>query len=171
MRKTLSLRFESRLLAPRERIWEWITSIDGISAEMRPLLRMTFPRHIRSLADIEIDPGVPLFRSYLFLFGVLPIDYSDLSLLEFTPGSGFIEQSAMGSMQLWRHARYIAACPPDPAALVLVDELTFQPRMAPPLVAWFVRRFFAHRHKVLRAELQGAQQAAPADVSSLPPGG
>ena len=166
MNRNVSLRFESRLLAPRERIWEWITSIEGISAEMRPLLRMTFPGNMRSLADFEIEPGVPLFRSYLFLFGFLPMDYSDLSLLELTPGTGFIEQSPMGSMRLWRHARFITACPTEPAALVLVDELTFQPRMLPRLVAWFVRRFFAHRHRVLRAQLEGAQQAAPADVSA-----
>jgi len=31
-----SVRFESKLMAPRERIWEWITSIKGISAEMWP---------------------------------------------------------------------------------------------------------------------------------------
>ena len=160
MNQSMSLRFESKLMAPRERIWEWITSIDGISAEMRPLLRMTFPRHIRSLASLEIQPGVRLFRSYLLLFGILPIDYSDLSLLELRPGKGFIEQSPMGSMALWRHERYIEPCPSEPAALQLVDQLSFQPRMAPLLVAWFVRRFFAHRHKVLRANLEGVQQQA-----------
>lgn len=165
MSRTLSLRFESRLLAPRERVWEWITSPNCIATEMSPLLRMTFPGSIQSLADVQFEPGVPLFRSYLFLFRVAPIDYSDLTLLERTSGAGFIEQSPMGSMKLWRHERFIAACPGESDALLLVDQLDFEPRFARGFVGWIVKRFFVHRHKVLRAKLEGNQQAAPAAVS------
>jgi len=151
----ISLRFESKLDVPVERVWEWSISVDGISAEMRPFLRMTFPRGVRSLNDIPIRPGVPVFRSRVLLFGVLPIDYSDVTLMEFNSGQGFIEQSPMGSMQLWRHERRIVPHPSNPAAVLLVDQLTFQPRMARRLVGWFVRRLFLHRHNVLRANLAG----------------
>jgi ligand-binding SRPBCC domain-containing protein len=164
MNDTISLRFESRLPAPTERVWEWITSVKGISAEMWPLLRMTVPKDIRSLADVRIQPGVPLFRSYVLLFGFLPVDYSDMTLLELEPGSGFVEQSPMGSMKLWRHERHIVPCPSDPAAVLLVDQLTFQPRMMSRVAGWFVRRLFVHRHKVLRANLGGARQGGPAYV-------
>ena len=106
-----------------------------------------------------------MFRSYIFLFGFLPIDYSDMTLLELNAGGGFVEQSPMGSMKLWRHERQIVPCPSDPGAILLVDQLTFSPRMAKHLVRWFIRHVFIHRHKVLRARLGGAQQKAPADTA------
>ena len=165
MSDTFSMRFESRLSAPIEQVWAWITSVKGISAEIWPFFRMTSPKRITSLADIKIKPGTPMFRSYIFLFGFLPIDYSDMTLLELNAGGGFVEQSPMGSMKLWRHERQIVPCPSDPGAILLVDQLTFSPRMAKHLVRWFIRHVFIHRHKVLRARLGGAQQKAPADTA------
>jgi hypothetical protein len=41
MSDAISLRFESKLRAPAERVWEWITSIEGISAEMWPFFLTT----------------------------------------------------------------------------------------------------------------------------------
>jgi ligand-binding SRPBCC domain-containing protein len=155
MSDPITLQFESRLRAPAAAVWEWITSVDGISAEMRPLMRMTVPRRIKNLTDIEFRPGHRLFRSYILLFGILPIDYSDLTLLELTSGRGFIEQSPMGSMRLWRHERQLTPAEAPDAVVVLTDRLTFQPRFAPGLVAWFVTVFFRHRHSVLRKHLGG----------------
>jgi ligand-binding SRPBCC domain-containing protein len=156
MSDPVSMRFESRLTAPAERVWAWITSIDGISAEMWPYFRMTVPRGLRSLADVQVTPGRPMFRSWVLLGGVLPIDYSDLTLLEMEPGRGFVEQSPMGSMALWRHERRIVTRPSDPGAVTLVDQLTFRPRMATGLTRWFIRRVFTNRHRVLRQNLGGA---------------
>ena len=146
----ISLQFESRLSAPRERVWDWIVSMDGISGEMWPILRMTTPRGVRRLADVDVKPGTRLFRSYVLLFGVLPIDWSDLTLLELERGRGFVEESPMGSMRRWRHERRIVDCPDDPSAVLLVDRLTFEPRWARTIVGWFVHRFFEHRHRRLR---------------------
>ena len=156
MDNAISLRFESKLHAPTERVWEWITSIEGISAEMWPFFRMTTPKGMYSLSDMQIKPGVRMFRSCVFLFGVLPIDYSDMTLVELDSGRGFVEQSPMGSMRLWRHERRIDPCLSDSSAVLLVDQLTFQPRVAQRLIAWFIGCVFTHRHKVLRASLGGA---------------
>ena len=147
---SVTLQFESQLFASRERVWEWITSTAGISAELWPFFRMTVPRHVRSLADVELTPGTRLFRSYIFLFGVLPIDYSDLTLIELERGRGFVEQSPVGSMKLWRHERRIIDDSPGAETVRLVDRLTFEPRFARGLVQWFIRRTFEHRHAVLR---------------------
>ena len=149
--KDVALRFESKLRASRERVWDWITSVEGISAEMWPYFRMTAPRGVRSLSDVEFKPGARMFRSFVFLFGFLPIDYSDMTLLELEVGLGFVEQSPMRSMQLWRHERRILPCADDPDALFLVDQLRFRPRVATPLVRWFIARVFAHRHAILSA--------------------
>ncbi len=145
--------FTSRLSGPPEAVWRWITSLEGISAEMRPWMRMSAPGGIGSILDLEVVPGQRLFRSTLYLLGFLPIDRSDLTLVEIEPGRGFVEQSAMLSMRLWRHERRILDDPGDPAGVLLVDRLTFEPKLGGPLVGWFTRRFFEHRHRVLRARL------------------
>lgn len=159
MTQDISLRFESKLHASREEVWEWITSIDGILAEMRPYLRMTAPKEVRSLNDLEISPGVPMYRSRVFLFGFIPFGHSDMTLLELEPGYGFVEQSPMASMKKWRHERRIEQVPHDPEAVVLVDVLTFRPRFGGRIVGWFIRRLFEYRHAVLRSAL-GASASA-----------
>ena len=150
MSDTVTLHFESRLQASRTELWQWITSVQGIRSEMRPLLTMTMPKGISSLAELTMAPGQRLFRSYILLFGFLPADYSDLTLLELRDGEGFTEQSPMGSMKLWRHERNILPCPDDSHTLLLSDRLVFQPRLAKRLSCWLVGQLFTHRHQVLR---------------------
>lgn len=159
MSRDVSLRFESRLHASRERVWERVASVDGILAEMRPFLRMTTPSGLRSLDEIDVTPGEPMFRSRLLLFGFIPFGHSDMTLLEIDPGRGFVEQSPMGSMEMWRHVRRIEPSPGHSEAVVLVDELTFRPRFARGIVSWFIQRLFEHRHKVLRAAFGGSGRA------------
>lgn len=156
MSKTISLRCESRLQATPAEVWAWITSVQGIATEMAPWLRMTTPRHVRSLTDLDIRPEERLFRRHLLLFGVLPVDHSDLTLLAWREGRGFIEQSPMGAMKSWRHERLIIpGGAAEPEAVVLIDQITFEPRFCPRLTHRLVRRFFAHRHDVLRKHLHG----------------
>jgi ligand-binding SRPBCC domain-containing protein len=155
MNNTITLHFESKLKAPRERVWDWITSIEGISTEMRPFFHMTTPRGVRSIADLHIEPGVRMFRSCISLFGFIPIGYSDMTLVELDPGHGFVEQSPMASMQFWRHERRIVPCLSVEDAVLLVDSITFRPRIAIRLVGRFMRLVFAHRHRVLRTNLGG----------------
>lgn len=141
------LTFKSRLGAPAEEVWRSITSLEGISRELSPLMRMTAPRGVVELSDVEIRPGQPLFRSWLLLFGILPVDRSDLTLVSFQPGEGFLEESPMLSMKLWRHERRIEQ---DDAGTVLIDRLTFEPRAATFVVRRLVRFLFDHRHRMLR---------------------
>jgi ligand-binding SRPBCC domain-containing protein len=147
----ISLKFESKLSVPRERIWDWITSKQGIATELWPYLRMSVPKGLRSIVDVDVKPGTPLFRSRVWLFGIVPIDRMDLTLIELDRGHGFVEQSPTQSMSLWRHERRILQHPVEPSAVVLVDRLTFCPRRAGSLVGWFLKRVFEHRHAVLRA--------------------
>ncbi|MBI3556570.1 MAG: hypothetical protein HY074_09930 [Deltaproteobacteria bacterium] len=148
----VTLQFESRLKSSRQAVWAWMTSVRGISTEIWPFFRMTTPKHVKNLNDVHPTSGKPLFRSTILLFGILPVDASDLTLLEFDEGRGFVERSPMFSMKLWRHERHIHDCPGDPASVVLVDRLTFQPRLAQPLIRWFIHKVFTHRHKVLRKQ-------------------
>lgn len=145
-----SLSFETTLPVSADEAWRWVTSVAGIAREMAPYLSMSVPPRVTDLGSLQVKPGEPLFRSWIKLFGVLPIDYSDLTLLELSPGGGFIEQSPMGSMKLWRHERRVTG---DGRACTVRDELTFEPRFAGPLVRRIVRAFFTHRHRMLARHL------------------
>jgi ligand-binding SRPBCC domain-containing protein len=149
-----TLVFESHLDATPEDVWAWMVSVRGISRELWPILRMTAPRGFQTLSDVRIQPGQRLFRSWLLAFGVLPLGYSDLTLLELTGGEGFAEESPMTSMRLWRHERRVHAARPGTSRLV--DRLTFEPAIAPRLTARAVRWIFEHRHAVLRAHFGDA---------------
>jgi len=143
----VELTFRSELSAPRDRVWAWVASVEGISRELWPILRMTAPRGVKHIGDVPIEPGKPLFRSWVLLFGIVPIDRSDLTLLRLDEGSGFVEQSPMLSMSLWRHVRTLET---DGERTVLTDRLTFRPRMATAVTRWFIATVFRHRHAVLR---------------------
>lgn len=147
-----TLTFSTPLRVSPAEAWTWITSFDGISKEMAPYMRMTKPRGVTTLASIEYQPGKRLFRSWVLLFGIVPFDYSDLTLLTLDDGVGFVEQSPMGSMRLWRHERRIT---PNEAGCILTDTLTFQPRLFGWLTYNIVRTFFAHRHRLLAKHLGG----------------
>ncbi|MFC4929973.1 hypothetical protein [Massilia sp. GCM10023247] len=139
--------FESHLAASPGELWDWATSPHGISGEMWPLAKMTFPAGHATLADAGMVLGRPLCRSWLLLFGLIPVDRLDLTLLEVDTGRRFLEQSPMLSMRCWRHERIIEPC--DTGARV-TDKLEFAPRLAGPVLAMFVKLLFRHRHRVLR---------------------
>ncbi|KAF1054134.1 MAG: hypothetical protein GAK43_01054 [Stenotrophomonas maltophilia] len=152
----LALRFESTLRASREEAWRWITDVRCLRQEMRPLLWMSVPRGVRNLEQLTVEPGRELFTSWLWLLGVLPIGTSRLTLREITPGQGFIEESPMTGMRLWRHERRLESCA---QGIRVVDQLTVEPLFAGPVVSLFLRLLFASRHRVLRhraARLLGA---------------
>jgi ligand-binding SRPBCC domain-containing protein len=144
----ITLRFESVLAAAPDAVWRRATSVDGIADEMTPLLRMTFPRGMRALPVDTFVPGRRLCRSWLLLLGVLPVDWSDLTLVELEPGRRFLERSPMLSMAFWQHERIVA---PSARGTTVVDNLTFRPRLLPRVLARAcVALFFRHRHARLR---------------------
>ena len=148
MPEPIALRFASTLPAPREAVWQWITSWAGIRRETMPFFAMTAPRGMRSIAQVQVVPGQRLFRSYLLFGGLLPLDILDLTVIDIRPGHGFTERSPMLSMKRWQHQREILDAPGG--GVELVDTLSFEPRLARGLTRWFVTRLFQHRHAVLR---------------------
>lgn len=133
----VELTFRSELTVAPERAWDWITSVKGISTELRPILKMSVPRGVQSIGDLDFVPGKPMFRSWMFLFGVLPVDYSDMTLLELDAGKGFVEQSSMASMKLWRHERRVI---PNGSGCIVLDRLTFEPRRMARFTVWMTRK-------------------------------
>ena len=148
-------RFEiaSVLDAPPPEVWERVTSADGINHELMPLLRMTVPRNARTLDAATIPIGREAFRSWVFLFGVIPFDYDDLTLVRLDPGKGFLERSTMLSQRTWEHERTLE---PVGEGTRVTDRLRFEPRFPPGLLhRAFVARVFRHRHRRLRRYFGG----------------
>ena len=145
-------RFEihSRLAADAATVWAHASSLEGVNRELMPLCRMTFPAHARTLSEATVPLGRRLFRSWVLLGGVLPVDYDDLVLVELEPGRRFLERSTLATQRLWEHERTLT---PIEGGLEVTDRLRFEPRMDWMLAASraVVRMLFTHRHRRLRA--------------------
>jgi ligand-binding SRPBCC domain-containing protein len=159
---TVRIRFESRIPRSAGELWSWSTSARGVHAEMAPVLKLDFPKGMQHIPQDQDSLGTPLGNCRFLLFGIVPVDLSRLTFVEMEPGRRFVEQSPLLSMKAWRHERLIE--PVEDGALV-VDSLEFTPRMAGPVVGWFVARFFEHRHAVLRREFRERRSVPRAAAS------
>jgi ligand-binding SRPBCC domain-containing protein len=139
----------STLRAPADRVWDHASSFAGINRELWPLVRMTHPHGRERLTPETVPLGRRAFRSWLLLFGLVPVDYDDLTLIALDPGRGFHEVSRLFSASEWRHRRTLT---PVNEGCVVEDEVTFVPRWrwAGPLLAWVYRQTFELRHRNLR---------------------
>jgi hypothetical protein len=61
--------FSSVLNAAPEQVWERVSTLSGVNAEMGPWFRMTSPRGLDRLEPAQITFGQPMFRSWLLLLG------------------------------------------------------------------------------------------------------
>ena len=145
----ISLKFESTLKATPEQVWSRITSLEGLTSEMLPLFRLTAPQGVKTLQGLidRRNSNKPI-KSWVLLFGFLPIDYTDLHLKSIESGRGFVEESNMGSMRYWRHERRIEAIGAD--QVKVIDELIFEPKFFASVSKALIKLFFTHRHNNLR---------------------
>lgn len=137
--------------APPAEVWQRVTTPAGVNHELMPIVRMTWPPDVEALTPETVTPGVRLFRSWLLLFGVLPIDYDDLTVAEIEPGRRFLERSAMLSQRRWEHERTLE--PVGEGATRVTDRLAHEPRLGLPSALFTpgFRLTFRWRHRRLRA--------------------
>lgn len=142
------IRLTVALAAPADAVWAHATSIAGVDLELRPWLRMRFPRHLRGRSLGEAETGVRLGRCWMLLFGVVPVEFDDLAFVEIDRFR-FFERSRMATLAVWEHERSVE--PVDRQACVLTDRVRWRPRRPLPsrLVRVIVRTLFAHRHNRL----------------------
>jgi ligand-binding SRPBCC domain-containing protein len=145
----------TQLAAPSADVWASAVTPEGINYELRPWMRMTMPRGLRERTVEDVQPGERPGRSWLLLFGVLPVDYDDLGIAELEPGRRFVERSTMLSMRTWQHERIVE---PAGRGCTVTDRLTFEPRI--PGLGRFSRAviefLFRHRHRRLAERFGGA---------------
>src|SRR4051812_11630857 len=154
MNRRTEFRIQTALGAPAAEVWARATSAEGILDEMRPWFRMTVPKGLDALDLDRLEPG-RLGRSWLLLFGVLPVDYDDLGLERIEPGRGFLERSTMLSQRLWEHERTVE---PDDGGCIVSDRIAWEPRLPLPGAALrpLFGAFFRHRHSRLRSHFGAA---------------
>jgi hypothetical protein len=126
-----------------------VSTIAGVNDELRPIMRMRPPAQARGLRLGDVVPGERVGRCWMLLFGVLPIDYDDLTLVAVEPGRGFQERSTMLSMRAWEHDRTVE---PDGDGCRVRDRLGIEARVpgTGAVLERIVRALFDHRHRRLR---------------------
>ena len=153
MERRAGIEVSSRLDAAPEEFWSWVFTPEGVNDELRPWLRMTVPGGDFNLDSVE--PGTPIGRSWVLLFGLIPVDYDEINLEEIDRGRGFVERSRMLSQRAWEHVRTIR--PADGGALI-TDAVTWEPRLPLPGATMrpMFRAIFGHRHRRLRRRFGGS---------------
>jgi hypothetical protein len=156
MQATGSFTISSRLAAPAPVVWTRVTTLAGVNAELRPVVRLTMPR---GRTDLQLDlarDGERLGRSWLLLAGLIPFDYDDFLIERVEPGRWFQENSTMLSQRAWRHRRDVE--PLGDASCSVTDHVEFEPRL--PGSRWLLSRLFhtvfVHRHRRLVAAFGAA---------------
>ena len=104
--KIYEFEISSELNATPSLLWDAAVTPANINREFRPVLRMTFPNGTRRIAE-PLVLNQTKFRSWLLLFGVLPIEYDDLAFSEVVEGQMFHEKSSMFFVRTWEHIRRI----------------------------------------------------------------
>lgn len=146
---THSFEIATDLASPPATVWQHITSIDGVNGELMPLMRMTVPRALRGATLDDLPLGQRAGRSWILLFGVIPIDYDDMTIAERGPGHRFFEQSTMLTQSQWTHERTVEGMPRGSR---VTDRLTWQGRVRPlgAVYRFVIPIVFGHRHRRLR---------------------
>lgn len=153
MTTPVRLSFRSRLATPPAKVWAVAMTLDGINAEAMPVFRMTAPPGVRSMTDLPFVAGRKLFHSRVLAFGLIPYDWTDLTLVEYEEGRRFVERSPMGSMRSWQHVRTLD---PVEGGCILTDDLEFVPRWPRLIAKLMIWTAFFNRHRQLRRRFGAA---------------
>lgn len=134
--------------AAADAVWARVTTMAGVNDEIMPILRMTIPRDLAAFTIADAPLGERAFRSWVLLFGVIPIDGHDLTLVSVDHGRGFHEHSTSLTQRDWIHERTLE---PVAAGTRVTDRIRFASRA--PFLATALRpllqRLFRHRHRRL----------------------
>ena len=160
-----SFTISSPLRAPAEQVWAHASTFAGVNRELWPLVRMTYPPTSSRLTPDTFPVGRTAFRSWILLFGLLPVEYDDITLVELEPGRGFYEVSRMLAVREWRHRRSVR---PTADGCVVTDEIGMVPRWRGTgwLLVQVYRLVFAWRHRRLR-RLFGVPDPRAAEPSAV----
>jgi hypothetical protein len=139
----------SKLRVAPEEFWS-TQSLDAVNDELRPWIHMSAPKVWRHRLPKEWQDAGVLFKSWVLLLGLFPIDLHAYGSFSFDPQSGVVERSSSWINSAWQHER---TTEPTDTGCVVRDRVTFMPRFAPlgSVLAAIYLRVYLHRHKRLEA--------------------
>ena len=152
----LSFSVSSVVDATPDAVWARVTTMDGVNDELMPIVRMTMPRAFRDFTIDDAPLGERVFRSWILLFGVLPIDGHDLTLISIDRGRGFHEHSTSLAQRAWIHRRTLE---PVAGGTRVTDQIGCTPRAAflAPVLRPIFQAIFRHRHRRLARHFASGQ--------------
>ena len=141
--------------AGSEAVWERAMTPEGINDELGPLLRMTVPRGARRASTWTRSSRGRLGRSWILLFGFLPVDYDEIGLERIEPGAASssarrCSPSGSGSTS-GRSSRLGAGAARSPTGSPGSRGCRCPGRLLRPLFG----AVFRHRHRRLRRHFGG----------------
>lgn len=153
MQRTWTFQQHSVIVAPASAVWRWVVTPRGINDEMAPWLTMSIPRGAEGITIDNLEIGRPIGRAWLRLFGLIPCEYDNLSIVYVEQGRRFREHSTMATMSQWIHDRTVEPGPGQSTRVT--DVITFSPRrglrLTGPVLRHVLIAFFRHRHRRLAA--------------------
>jgi ligand-binding SRPBCC domain-containing protein len=159
----LQFSITSFVKTPREAVWSRISQISGVNEEFYPILKMTCPEPNMRISPSHIT-GKPLFRSWLLLLGIMPIEYDLIQIVACEDGVGFTEKSSMALMSEWHHQRILVS---TARGTRITDNLKFRPRRGVFFLGWLFKRIvaalFRYRHHRLGEMFGSSMSAEEAD--------
>lgn len=155
---SFQIRHKTRVPVNADIVWQFVTTLEGINAELRPLMSMTTPPHWPDTSLAQVKVPIHLGKSWIFAGGLLLVDYDDLSIVELDERR-FKEESTMLSASSWTHERIVHEH--SPTSSTIEDIVTVTPRkfISATRLGIRVHRFiittvFGHRHRRI-AKLYG----------------
>ncbi|MHB8670766.1 MAG: hypothetical protein ACYDAD_09445 [Acidimicrobiales bacterium] len=154
---SVEVEFMSVLAAPPAVVWDRVVRVTGANDELWPLAKMTRPSVVDRLTAPGLG-GLPPFRSWFLLFGVVPIDRRTMEFEVLEEGR-FVESSTSWLSGRARHER--TAIAGVGASTVLTDRLVIESRgrLVDALIWAGVTQTFRRRHRRLRRHFQKAARA------------
>ncbi|MCK5050263.1 MAG: hypothetical protein KAS53_00895 [Candidatus Cloacimonetes bacterium] len=148
-RKSYTYQVQSTLEASCEEVWTQVFQMEGVNAELSPWMKMTYPLEMNRF-DPEMTPiGKLVFRSTILVFGLIPIDYYNLSFVKIDSPTQFHEQSSSIGFKKWTHIRTLETVE---RGCRLTDKVEYEPRI--PILGGALHPvflgLFKHRQKYLR---------------------
>lgn len=147
----IKLSFKSKFNVEKKVLVEHSFSMKGVNTELFPWMKLTYPTDVLK-ENIE-EPGRFLFNSWVLFLGFIPIDYYSFYFTSFNIEGHFHENSSSLTYKNWCHIREVVAVE---GGCLLKDDLEIKPRLffLSPLIRFFVRRLFLHRHSILRKKFK-----------------
>ena len=93
---------ESEINSSKEILWQHITQMKNVNAELMPFAKMTYPKEMSEIGNNEVPLQQVLFKSVILFFGFIPIDLHYLRLEKLDFGTGFYENSYSLQHHYWK---------------------------------------------------------------------